>query len=280
MTRICSRAAFALAALWPLVGTVPATAQTDAIPQNPQIDVVYGQAASPEFQAIRERLSKRQVLEQLAQFLSPLRLPRKLTVQIDQCGPAGRNYVAGGPVTVCYEYIDRVRRLAPEKPPQGYPPRDVMMVGAFVQAILHEVSLAVFDIYQVPVWGREKDAADKLAAFIMMQFGKDVARTTLLGTAWFFEASDRRWTGSDFSDVRSPEAQRYYNYLCIALGGDPGSFQYLVHNKMLPPRRAARCGREYQQVQEAFVKTVMPHVDQELLKKVRGMAIIKAGDVR
>ena len=31
----------------------------------------------------------------------------------------------------------------------------------------------------IPVFGREEDAADQLSAFLMLQFGKDVARTTI-----------------------------------------------------------------------------------------------------
>ena len=34
-----------------------------------------------------------------------------------------------------------------------------------MQAMLHEMAYAVFDVLQVPVWGREADAADKLAGF-------------------------------------------------------------------------------------------------------------------
>ena len=74
----------------------------------------------------------------------------------------------------------------------------------------------------------------------MLQFGKEVALKVLLGAAWFFEASDRTWTGSDFASVQSPEAQRFYNYLCIAFGSDPATFKFVVDQNLLPaaPRAA------------------------------------------
>ena len=78
-----------------------------------------------------------------------------------------------------------------------------MIVGAFVQAVLHEVAIATFDILEIPVWGREADAADKLAGFIMVQFGKEVALKVMIGAAWFFEASDRTWTGNPISPASS-----------------------------------------------------------------------------
>jgi len=85
------------------------------------------------------------------------------------------------------------------------------VVGAFVQVVLQQMSSAVYDVLDVPIWGREQDAADKLAAFLMLQFGKETARKLLNGAAYFFEASDRTWTGSDFSDTRGPDVQRFYN---------------------------------------------------------------------
>ena len=68
---------------------------------NSQVEVAYNEPQDPQFRPIRDRLMRRQVLEQLRVFLSPLRLPRKLLVQIDQCNAERRPYQSGGPVTIC-----------------------------------------------------------------------------------------------------------------------------------------------------------------------------------
>ena len=39
-----------------------------------------------------------------------------------------------------------------------------------------------------------------------------------------------------------------------------------VDRGVLPKERAEDCAREYQQVRRAFAKTILPHVDQELMK--------------
>jgi hypothetical protein len=246
----------------PTPGPVPAIG-------NSQVDIAYLEPANPEFAPIRERLMRRRVLEQLQQFLSPLRLPRKLLVKVEQCNAPGARYQPGGAVTICYEYVAQIEKIAPRETTPGSLPRDSMIAGAFVQSTLKEVALAVFDILEVPVWGREDDAADKLAGFIMVQFGKEVAQKVLIGAAWFFEASDRTWTGADFASVQSPEAQRFYNYLCIAFGADPTTFKFLVDNNILPAQRAQRCTFEFFQLRAAFLKTIMPHVDQAMLKQVQ-----------
>jgi hypothetical protein len=251
----------------------PAVPPPATLPQtdwgNSQVDIVYAEPQDPQFRPIRDRLMRRQALEQLRLFLSPLRLPRKLLVQLAQCNAERRPYQPGGPVTICYEYVAKVDRIAPREQPAGGLPRELMIVGAFVQAVLHEVAVATFDILEIPVWGREADAADKLAGFIMVQFGKDVALKVMTGAAWFFDASERTLSPSDFASDVSPEAQRFFNYLCIAYGADPASFKFLIDQNLLPLRRAQRCTNEFYALRFAFAKQILPHVDQQLLKRVQ-----------
>jgi hypothetical protein len=236
---------------------------------NSQVDVAYVEPQDPLFRPIRERLMRRQMLEQLRLFLSPLRLPRKLLVQLDQCNAEQRPYQSGGPVTICYEYIAKIAQLVPSGQQLGGPPPESMIVGAVIQQVLHEVALATFDILDLPVWGRERDAADKLAGFIMVQFGRDVAQRVMIGAARFFELSERQWTQADLASDQAPEAQRFYNYLCIAIGADPTTFKYLVDQNTMPLRRAQRCQNEFLSLRQAFIQQILPHVDVQLLKRVQ-----------
>ena len=57
------------------------------------------------------------------------------------------------------------------------------VVGPFVDVLLHELSHAIFDMLKIPLFGKEEDAADQLAAFILLQFGNEVARRTITGAA-------------------------------------------------------------------------------------------------
>lgn len=250
--------------------------------RNAQIDIAYVEPGQAEYRPIYERLKARQVLEELQAFLAPLKLPKRIRITIEQCNAPDRPYQPDGPVAICYEYIARLEELAARIPAdvrtQRGASREDAVVGAFVQVVLQRMSSAVFDVLDVPVWGREQDAADKLAAFLMLQFGPQTARKLLNGAAYFFEASDRTWSGSDFSDTRSPEAQRFYNYLCVAYGGDKKTFRDFVEGDvrrpgshrvdLLPQHRAARCAGEYSDLQWAFDNTIMPSVDQDLLREV------------
>jgi hypothetical protein len=272
-------AAFVLG-LAPMLQATPAAAQAPTGLQNSQIEIAYVPPANANYRPIHDRLKKLQVLEELKQFLVPLRLPRKLTVQVDQCGAAARPYKPGGAATICYELVEQIERVAAKADPDQ---QQTVIVGTFVQAVFHEVAAAVLDILQVPVWGRREDAADRLAGFIMLQFGEEVARQTVIGTAIFFEASNKTWTGSQFADVNSPEPQRYFNFLCMAYGGAPKVFEGLAKAEgdakpILPEDRANRCADEYAQVRKAFNLRIMPFVDPDLVIKVKASRWGNVGD--
>jgi Putative metallopeptidase len=265
-------------------------AQAPAVAPNEQIEIAYVQPSATKFSAIYERLKSRRVLETLQAFLSPLRLDRKLVVTIDQCGAVTVRYKPPGPVTLCYEYIEQVERLAPRATvilAQGPVTTESAIVGPVVQALLHDVAMAAFDVMDTPVWGRADDAADRLAAFLMLQFGPDVAWNTVVGTAWFLAGNAT--AAPDFADVRGAVAQRYYTTLCLAYGGeqrkafkvDPDrSFANFVATSAagsLPTDRAASCPREYDLVNMAFRNEIDPHLDHARLKAVQAARWINFG---
>jgi len=245
------------------------------------IMIEYVPPAQRYLQPVYERLKQRKVLEQLRDFLSPLRLPLTLRIRTLQCDDTNA-YWAGRAegLKLCYEYVDWVERLAPaETTPEGFTPQDAI-AGEFVEVTLHEMGHAVFDLFNVPIFGREEDAADQIAGFIMLQFGQDVALRTISGTASAYQqqAKESSWSRTGFADEHETDEQRFYNYLCLAYGAQPATFQRFVDSNVLPAKRAANCGREYRQIQRSFMKTIMPHVDQEQMKKVQAMQMLRPDD--
>jgi hypothetical protein len=249
------------------------------ITPNPQIQVAYikppvtaDAAESAQLAATYAWLTTRRPLEELGVFLAPLKLPRPIKIQVDRCGTERRPYRSGDPVTICYELISKIEQVA-----GGIADPDVklkVIVGTFIQAVLHETAYAVFDTLQVPVWGREDDAADRLSAYVLMQFSGEIATAVIVGSAEFFLVSSRTWTGSEFADTVSPEAQRFYNFLCIAYGGDNLDFGGWTQapqgqDPLLPQHRASQCAYEYEQVRHAFDLRIMPYVNPDLALQVK-----------
>src|SRR5262249_8971022 len=143
-------------------------------------------------------------------------------------------------------------------------------VGDFLGTFFHELGHAVFDLLQVPVLGREEDAADEFATLIMVQFGPEVARTAIKGTLaeWDLQAQIEALGRYPYYDEHSTNLQRIGIYLCIAYGGpERAAFQDLVDLGVLPRARLETCESQYRQAADAFLATVMPSIDTNLMAK-------------
>lgn len=243
-------------------------------------------------------LQARHLLETYSQFLSPLRLPHPLRLVALNCET---QYGTDSPfynrddrsLNFCYEWVGIVRQWSPAQPtPEGVTRANVV-AGMWAGTLLHETGHAMFDMLDVPVFGREEDAADQIAAFIALQFSKDLQITVIKGFAYFWQMAAKE--GNDpptatspnppadamqrcfadpvcaYSDEHGTASQRLYNALCLAYGADPATFGDFVSKGWLPKSRAPDCAREYRQLALAFSKTILPFIDPQARAKVQSV---------
>ena len=125
---------------------------------------------------------------------------------------------------------------------------------------------------QVPVFGREEDAADQVLAYFMLSLRKAEARRLIGGTAYAYktevETAAAPPTFTEFSNEHGTPAQRFYNVLCVAYGADAQLFGDLVVKGYLPKERAEGCEDEYKQVAFAFRSLIGPHIDPQRAREV------------
>ncbi|MCC6889892.1 MAG: hypothetical protein IT536_15280 [Hyphomicrobiales bacterium] len=275
------------AALIMLAATAWWPAQAQVLQGITGVQIEYRTPHDPAHQPIYERLKRRMVLEQYRDFLSPLRLPRPLYVAIAGCnGVINAFYTSDRRITYCYEYIAETQRQIVETNVLPGFRREDAVVGAFVSTILHETGHALFDIFNVPIFGREEDAADAIASFVALQFGPITARRIMTGTAFAWRASElavlkgqsRRF--EDYADEHGTQAQRFFNALCIALGSDlvEGATTFSDFVPLLPPTRRSHCPREYRHAKNSFATFVLPNVDHRLMKKVQETQWLRSED--
>jgi hypothetical protein len=198
----------------------------------------------------------------------PFRLPRRLLLKAQGCDGVSNAWYDDGVITVCYEYLDWVWRSAPEQTtPSGVAPIDAM-AGSVLQIILHEAGHAVFDLLNIPIFGREEDDADQFAAFITLQAGREDARRLMEGAAYQYssgvQSENQTFATKSFADEHGTMAQRFYNILCLAYGADEELFKDTVAKGYLPKERAEGCSDEYAQVAYAFKTLIGPYIDPEL----------------
>ena len=244
-----------------------------------QVRYEYGDPSNPMQQTLHDRLRAMRILERLSEFLSPLRLPRPLTLRIKGCDGRINAYYWDYEVTVCYEYFDFLLKVAPNMPtPEGLTREDALS-GMTADVFLHETGHAVFDMLEIPFISREEDAADEFSAYVILQMAKDSARRLILGVAYLGSAQAQGEMAhpvmlSQFADVHELPAQRYFNVLCMAYGDDPNLFADAIDYWHLPQTRAKNCSYEYRRFQYAFNELISPFVDTALVETIRAKNLL------
>ena len=229
---LCTICAFALG----LTGSAAA-----ADPQSRRILIDYVAPKNPEHRPIYDLLKERRALEKLQEIFGAFRLPNDLTLRTLGCDGVSNAWYERSTVSVCYEYLDEIRRGMPkETMPAGVTPTGAL-VGQFFYVFAHEMGHASFDLLGVPVFGRPEDAADQFATYIMLQFGKEQARELITGAAYSYKKylQNPNVTAplTAFSDAHSPPAERFYNLLCMAYGAEFSSCSPTSWGKVIFPGR-------------------------------------------
>jgi hypothetical protein len=284
-----------------------AHAQLDpSIPQNPKVTIRYNDPAyyEPRHFLILERLRQRKVLEEYAQFLSPLNLKDTLVISMESCGgsenswytPRDKKADTPPQVTICYEWLDMIVNGA-AVPHDLLPPtlqgqegtglmpgitRPEVIIGGVLDVLLHETGHAIYDIQKIPRLGREEDAADQMAGLIVLQFGNELARIAVKGALNVNNHLSKKggFDPTQFADPHALDIQRLWNAVCLAYGKDPASFKDVADLAGLPDDRRPNCKFEYDQAARAFNLTVMPDIDKPLMAKVQAMQILRPEDMK
>jgi len=238
--------------------------------QPNRIRIEYDPPKNPAHQPLYEMIKEHRVLEKIQKIFSPFKFPIDVTIKATGCDGHVNAWYARPTLTICYEYLEEIRRDMPvETTAEGVTPIDGEL-GQFFFAVAHEMGHGAFDLFNTPIFGRQEDAADNFATYIMLQLGKSDARRLIGGAAYSYRKYLKQPTVTaplkDYSDVHGSPQQRFFNLICLAYGADPVLFADVV--KFLPEHRARGCRYEYGNVVWAFHELIVPNLDQALAKQV------------
>jgi Putative metallopeptidase len=225
-----------------------------------QIRVEYETAQTPLYQSVSEALQQVQAFEAEAKILSQVFvLPRDITVSFKECGTDTTHYDASASLIVlCYELLESFRKdfesseVTTEKSSYW-----AVNAGKFV--FLHEVGHALIHDWNLPVLGREEDAADQFATFFLSLGGRD-----RLGLAWaaavqLLLVSQQQSNQYSAWDEHSSPLQRFYSIACLSYGSSPADYPDLSE-AVLPTSQRDQCVAESQQTMQSWARLLQPHV--------------------
>jgi Putative metallopeptidase len=140
------------------------------------------------------------------------------------------------------------------------------VVGNTLVLLLHEVGHVLIAEFQLPVLGREEDAADTYAALTMLRVGTSFTVLSLADAAkgWFFDARrDQEIGGAPlYYDEHNVSAQRAFQIVCLMVGSDLEKFKSLADQAKMPEERQKTCKRDYRKASEAWSAVLAPHLRQ------------------
>ena len=278
MTWIAARAENAPAAgaigAGQIAAAPPGAAATD------MVTIEYVPPKNPAHKIAFELVKQRGALEKIKKVFSAWQLPGPLTIRTIGCdGVSNAWYQRENDrptVSICYEYLVEIWNIMPKETEAAMVTAKDAVIGQLFFALAHEFGHATFDIFDIPVFGREEDAADQFATYIMLQFGDDQSHRLITGAAFSYREFVKNYKQKPnvsvpllafSSDHGSPE-ERFYNLLCLAYGYDAKLFADLVDKEYLPKTRARNCRYEYVVLRYAFRQLVVPHVNMDMAKQV------------
>jgi hypothetical protein len=119
------------------------------------------------------------------------------------------------------------------------------VVGNVLFAFVHEMAHALVHEMDLPVLGKEEDAADTFAGLTMLKMGTSLSHRVVVeaSKAWFMmDKRDRReGTQPDAWDAHGLDEQRAYHIVCLLVGSNKEQFKDLADETNLPEERRETC---------------------------------------
>ncbi len=227
--------------------------------------VKYEEADTPEALNGKKIQQDNQMLEELADDVNQsLNLPHDVTLRGAQCGTPNAYWSeADNAITMCYEDTDW-SLAAFTKAGDDDPLKSAL--GSEYTTFYHELAHMAVSLYDLPITGREEDAADQAAAYLLLTPGEDGQDPESVDAVKDFARAfavlaevQTEFTAEDMADEHSLNLQRVYNLECWIYGSNPEANGDLVTNDQLPADRAERCPEEWDQLEQAWSTLLEPH---------------------
>jgi hypothetical protein len=199
-----------------------------------------------------------------AELNDTISLPSDIEVSLEDCGDSDVYYDdESRKLVMCNEWIAQMERIVSRRLRGKVKVRETVE-DLVAGVIFHESAHALIHILKLPITGREEDVADQFSTLMLLhqQNGPhkalEVARIHNLMSQMYEGEPTAYW------DEHSPDAQRYYDTLCMIYGRDPEGNTKLVSSNALPVDRANICEQDYRRIESAWKRLLEPYAKDSL----------------
>jgi Putative metallopeptidase len=136
--------------------------------------------------------------------------------------------------------------------------------GNMLFVLLHELAHAAISEFDLPVLGKEEDAADAFASLTLIHIKSAFSGRVLEAAAkgWFMADRRDRAEGDmiEYYDEHGLNQQRAFQIVCYMVGGDPARFTPVATELKLPKARQESCTEDYEKAAKSWGAVLQPRV--------------------
>jgi hypothetical protein len=248
-------------------GGTETTADSSSSEGTGEIKTVWQKPRGEENQIGYELLKASETRYLAKSLASAFELPDTLTIK-------GVNGFGGGPfynpednsITLPYEFATVVLGVVAQSEPEESEYEWGEAVGAVDSFILaHEFGHALIHNFELPVLGREEDAADGIATALLLLASEGSVYAADAAEFWInFSGRQDPPQLAEYADNHSFDRQRADNILCWIGGAEEELLVAFVENEVLPESRAVSCPGEWELLRRSVEQVMEPHLEHPL----------------
>jgi len=125
-------------------------------------------------------------------------------------------------------------------------------INATAATLYHEVGHMLISQFQLPILGKEEDAADNIATVMLLAAEDDNKDAMLIDAANSFfysnNSAPEEIEDAAMYDLHSLDLQRAFQVICLMVGSDAELFGDLADEVGIDPDRQESCAFDYQQI--------------------------------
>jgi hypothetical protein len=244
-------------------GAKPATTATVAEP-NGKITVAYDTPSDEVGEQAKQILQLGGTDGVAAGFTKSFKLPFDITIHVVN-GLVGPSYdPSTKTMTLSYGFVNFTAGVLKKNFPELRTAdeefgKQLAAVDGFI--LVHEFGHAFVDAFELPVLGREEDAADAVATVFLTRAVTNGREYAFYAARFFNALSERQrnLAAADFFDEHSLDKQRAYSIVCLIAGSSEQAYDDVAKLHILSAERQQRCPAEYDQKVKAVENLLKPH---------------------
>lgn len=241
------------------------------------IKVVYDTPEADSLAVWVEGFKEAGFLDTMASVINRLFVLKKnLTLSMRQCNMVNAFYNSDDQeLTLCPEMVKFLYDFyKPHIPNEDTLYQKVGNTIAFIY--FHELGHAMIHLLDIPITGKEEDAADYFSFYLLGSNGVEEGVAAVVDGADFFYNSylelikspqydslkkeGKELLAFPFWDEHSLDIQRFYTLACLLYGSDPDKYDFIRTQGLLGERRPGICIREFAKIKRSWDRLLKEHL--------------------